>query len=89
MTNVKEDRIAFLDTFGKQFVNWDENNGPISEDLLHYNKTIASFASPKATQACITAFGTTDFPPRYGEDHRADTHRSRRRRPDCPRRRSR
>ena len=88
VTNVKEDRIAFLDTFGKQFVNWDENNGPISEDLLHYNKTIASFASPKATQACITAFGTTDFRPDMEKNHRADARCSRRRRSDCPHRRS-
>ncbi len=64
MQNVKTDRIAFLDGFGKQFVNFDDLGGDrVSEDLVHYNKTIASFASPKATQDCITAFGTTDFRP--------------------------
>lgn len=63
MKSVKEDRIAFLEGFGKQFVNWDKTGQPISEDLLNYNKTIASFASPRATQQCITAFGTTDFRP--------------------------
>jgi peroxiredoxin len=62
MQGVKDDRIAFLDDFGKQFVNFDELGGDrISEDLVHYNKTIASFASPKATQDCITAFVETDF----------------------------
>lgn len=62
MNDVKDDRIAFLDDFGKQFVNFDELGGErISEDLVHYNKTIASFASPKATQDCITAFAETDF----------------------------
>ena len=62
MEGVKEDRIAFLDGFGKNFVNWDKLGGDrVSEDLVHYNKTIASFASPRATQQCITAFGTTDF----------------------------
>ncbi len=62
MQGVKGDRIAFLDDFGKQFVNFDKLGGDrISEDLVHYNKTIASFASPKATQDCITAFAETDF----------------------------
>ena len=61
MRGVKEDRIAFLDGFGKNFVNWEEANQPISQDMLHYLKTVASFASPKATQDCITAFAKTDF----------------------------
>ena len=68
MQNVKTDRIAFLDGFGKQFVNFDDLGGErVSEDLVHYNKTIASFASPKATQDCITAFGTTNFRPDMGK----------------------
>ena len=62
MENVKKDRIAFLDTFGKQFVNHDDGNA-VSDDLLHYNKMIAAFCSPRAMQRCITAFGTTDFRP--------------------------
>lgn len=62
MENVKGDRIAFLEGFGKQFVNYDDGDS-ISDDLLHYNKTIASFCSPIAMQQCITAFGTTDFRP--------------------------
>lgn len=61
MQGVKDDRIAFLDDFGKQFVGWEKLGQPISEDLLDYNKTIASFASPRATQRCITAFAETDF----------------------------
>lgn len=58
---VKDDRPAFLDGFGKGFVNWTENNEAVSEQLLAYNHQIASFASPKATQDCITAFSETDF----------------------------
>lgn len=59
---VKDDRITFLDGFGKMFVNFDKLGGDrISEDIVHYNHTIASFASPKATQDCITAFSETDF----------------------------
>ena len=63
MSNVRTDRIAFLDGFGKDFVNWDKLSDPISSDMLGYFKTIASFASPRATQQCITAFGETDFRP--------------------------
>lgn len=33
----------------------------ISENLVTYNKHIASFAQPYATQQCITAFSATDF----------------------------
>ncbi|HLR76673.1 MAG TPA: alpha/beta hydrolase, partial [Balneolaceae bacterium] len=58
---VKADRPAFLEDFGKGFVNWTEENPTVSKELLHYNHTIASFASPKATRDCITAFSETDF----------------------------
>ena len=62
MQGVKDDRIAFMNGFGRQFVNFDQLGGDrISEELLHYNHTIASFASPKATQDCIRAFSETDF----------------------------
>ena len=63
MQNLNQDRIAFLDGFGKQFVNFDKDGDSVSEDLLHYAKTIASFASPRATKQCVTAFGETDFRP--------------------------
>jgi peroxiredoxin len=58
---VKDDRITFLDDFGKMFVNWTQDKPAISPQLLHYNHTIASFASPKATADCILAFSETDF----------------------------
>ena len=46
----------------KRIANFDDLGGDrVSEDLVHYNKTIASFAQPCATQQCITAFGTTAF----------------------------
>lgn len=61
MEQVKGDRVGFLKGFGKNFVNWEQLDGPISEALLAYHHTIASFASPKATQDCITAFAATDF----------------------------
>lgn len=58
---VKEDRLKLLDDFSKQFVNWGMLDHPISEDLLHYNKMIAAFASPRATLEDISAFAETDF----------------------------
>lgn len=62
MAGVKADRIRFLDGFGRDFVNFDDLGGDrISEDLVTYNKHIASFAQPYATQQCITAFSATDF----------------------------
>ena len=62
--NVKEDRIGFLEGFTKMFVNHDKGvpgGKPASEAALGYNLSIASYASPKATLDCITAFGETDF----------------------------
>ena len=62
--NVRADRVTFLEGFGKLFVNHDKGvpgGKPVSEAALGYNHTIASFASPKATLECITAFGETDF----------------------------
>jgi peroxiredoxin len=62
MESVEDDRIAFLSDFGEDFVNWDDDEEePVSVDLLGYLHTIGSFASPRATRECITAFATTDF----------------------------
>ena len=56
---VRQDRLAFLDGFFKDFFNTDTVKVPA--DLVPYNKWIAWAASPLATQQCIVAFGTTDF----------------------------
>ncbi|MFC0268597.1 alpha/beta fold hydrolase [Kushneria aurantia] len=61
LTNVKTDRPGFLDGFGKLFVNHDGEAPTLSDGLLAYNHSIACFASPRATQECIKAFGFTDF----------------------------
>lgn len=58
---MKEDRIAFLDDFGKQFFGVNLINHPVSTPLLQYYHTLASLASPLATQECTVAFSTTDF----------------------------
>lgn len=61
LANVKKDRPGFLDGFGKLFVNHEGRAPTLSDELLAYNQSIANFASPRATQECIKAFGFTDF----------------------------
>jgi non-heme chloroperoxidase len=59
--DMKKDRIAFLDGFGKTFFGVTLLNKPVSSDLLEYYKSVASMASPRATLECAKAFSTTDF----------------------------
>ena len=59
VAGVVKDRLAFLDTFFKDFYNTDKV--PSHADLVPFSKWIAWAASPIATQQCIVAFGTTDF----------------------------
>jgi peroxiredoxin len=59
--NIKADRPAFFDGFGKGFFNYDTLSDRISEPKLRYHWSIAAMAQPKATVDCVDAFGTTDF----------------------------
>jgi len=59
--NIKKDRIAFLETFTKNFFTAGDNTSLVSEELRQYNRDIAAFASPKGTIDCVSAFGRTDF----------------------------
>lgn len=58
---LSEDRIGFLDTFGKQFFGVNFLNHPVSAPLLEYYRGLASVASPRATEQCVIAFSETDF----------------------------
>lgn len=58
---IKEDRIGFLDSFGKTFFGVSFISKPISTPLLDYYRMLCSFASPRATLACANSFSTTDF----------------------------
>jgi len=58
---MKQDRIGFLDEFGKTFFGVTMLNKPVSAPLLEYYRMLCSFASPRATQECAKAFATTDF----------------------------
>lgn len=57
------DRPAFLDDFGKTFVNYDTLGDKVSEHALRYHWQIAAMAQPQATVDCVDAFGRTDFRP--------------------------
>jgi non-heme chloroperoxidase len=61
MTEMKQDRIKFLDDFGKKFFGVSLVNHPVSTPLLEYYRHLASVAAPRATQQCATAFAQTDF----------------------------
>lgn len=61
ISGLNNDRIGFLDDFGKAFFGISFLSHPVSSALLNYYLMLASVASPKATKDCITAFGTTDF----------------------------
>lgn len=58
---LKDDRPAFLESFGKDFVNYDTLSDKVSEQVLHYHWSIAAMAQPQATVDCVDAFGLTDF----------------------------
>ena len=53
--------MHFLDEFTHKFFSNAEGTLLVSEAQREYAKTIAAFASPKATHACIGSFSRTDF----------------------------
>ena len=58
---VRTDRLAFLDTFTKNFFAAGDRTDLISEADRQASIDIAAGASPKATLDCIGAFTRTDF----------------------------
>ncbi|MEP6846168.1 MAG: alpha/beta hydrolase, partial [Panacibacter sp.] len=58
---MQEDRIGFLDEFGKTFFGVSMLNKPLSTALLEYYRMLCAVASPRATQECAKSFATTDF----------------------------
>jgi non-heme chloroperoxidase len=61
ITGVKEDRIGFLDNFGKEFFGISFLKHSVSNATLEYYRNIAAMASPRATLECIKSFSYTDF----------------------------
>lgn len=58
---IKNDRIGFLDEFGKNFFGKNLLSSPLSQPLMEYYRMLCSFASPHATLECAKSFSTTDF----------------------------
>ncbi|MFH6997255.1 alpha/beta fold hydrolase [Flavobacterium sp. FlaQc-57] len=58
---IKEDRIGFLDNFGKIFFGINIINKPLSTPLLEYYRNLCALASPRATLKCAESLNTTDF----------------------------
>ncbi len=61
MNSLKEDRINFLDSFGKKFFGVNLLSHPVSTPLLDYYRMLASLASARSTQQCAVSFSQTDF----------------------------
>lgn len=61
LAGVKDDRIGFLDSFGKEFFGVQFLKHPVSNASLEYYRDIAASASPRATLECIKSFSYTDF----------------------------
>ncbi len=58
---IKEDRIAFLDDFGKKFFGVTLLHKPVSAPLLDYYRSLAAVALPRATTQSVLSFANTDF----------------------------
>ena len=61
MTNMQEDRPAFLETFGKQFFGVNLLSHPVSTPFLNWFGSLAHVATGRSTQECAKAFASTDF----------------------------
>ncbi|HEX5025280.1 MAG TPA: alpha/beta hydrolase, partial [Agriterribacter sp.] len=61
MRGVQQDRIGFLEEFGKKFFGVGFLNSPVSAPLLNYFLQLASRATQQSTVECIKSFSRTDF----------------------------
>lgn len=58
---IREDRIGFLENFGKTFFGVNIINKPLSTPLLEHFRMLCSVASPRATLKCAESLSNTDF----------------------------
>ncbi|RYZ20859.1 MAG: alpha/beta hydrolase [Chitinophagaceae bacterium] len=61
LEGIANDRIAFLDDFGKKFFGVGLMSHPVSTPLLEYYRMLTSFASQRSTKQAALAFAHTDF----------------------------
>ena len=60
---MKKDRAQFFTDFFKAFFGDGLLSKPVSDEVLHWAKTVSMQAGLKPTLACAKAFATTDFRP--------------------------
>jgi non-heme chloroperoxidase len=58
---IREDRPAFLATFGKQFFGVNFINHPVSNELLQWAHGLTLMATQASTLGCLKSFSSTDF----------------------------
>ena len=58
---ISNDRIGFLEDFGRAFFGVTALHHPVSSPVLNYYNMLASLASPRATLECAKSFSSTDF----------------------------
>ncbi len=61
ITGIKEDRIGYLEDFGKKFFGIGFLNKPVSSALLRYYLDLQAKASARSTIESIRSFSATDF----------------------------
>lgn len=61
MKQMKDDRIGFLEGFGKKFFGIGMLKKPVSEPLLSYYLSLQAKATARSTQECAKSFSSTDF----------------------------
>ena len=61
MQQIRNDRIGFLEEFGKVFFGVNMVSHPVSKPLLEYYRMLGSFAAARSTLQCVIAFSQTDF----------------------------
>lgn len=66
MNGLNADRVGFLKEFGKNFYNYKSGllsvgGNDVSEAHLHYDWSVMSHASPRATKQCAYSWYETDF----------------------------
>jgi pimeloyl-ACP methyl ester carboxylesterase len=58
---IKDDRMHFLEEFGKKFYGFNMLSHPVSQAFLDYSRMLASHATSRSTIQCVIAFSQTDF----------------------------
>jgi pimeloyl-ACP methyl ester carboxylesterase len=61
MEALQDDRVGFLAEFLENFYNYDDTAESVSDEHIHYDWTVAAYASPRATLKTAEAWAGTDF----------------------------